>query len=396
MKTCYFDCFAGISGDMLLGAFVDAGLSPTVLEAELRKLRLEGWSLTAQKVRRGELTATKLTFQISETHHHRTWRTIREMLHSSELPDAVRQRAEAIFLRLAEVEAAVHDVAIDEVHFHEVGALDSILDIVGASVAVERLGLEKILVSPLNVGTGTVKTAHGVLPVPAPATAGLLKGAPVYSSGLEGELVTPTGAAVVSVLASSYGSIPLMRVSVIGYGAGDRNPDGYPNVLRVFVGESVEAGVGPEKTDVMVLEANIDDMNPVIGGYLIEQALAAGALDVFYTPVQMKKNRPGITVTVLSPPDRLEALCELLFAQTTSLGVRYYPVQRRVLERQFVEVTTPFGPVRMKVGWLDGRVVNAAPEYDDCQRLAREKGVPLKQVMAEAQFQYRRQQEESG
>ena len=394
MKLCYLDCFSGISGDMLLGALVDCGLDPAALEAELKKLKLAGWSLEVARVRRGELTATKLDFKIRETHHHRTWKTIRELIRGSELAPPVRERAEAIFARLAEAEARVHNVAPEEVHFHEVGAMDSILDIVGASVAVEQLGIERIAVSPLNLGGGTVKTAHGELPVPAPATAALLQGAPVYSSGAEGELVTPTGAAVVATLAKEFGPLPAMTVAAVGYGAGSNDPKGRANVLRVFLGASAEEGRA--ESSVTVLEANLDDMSPEVGGFVLEQALAAGALDVFYTPVQMKKNRPGLLLTVLCPVERAEALMQLLFEQTTTLGVRSYRAERRVLERAMETVETRLGPVRMKLARMNGRLLNVAPEYEDCQRLAREKGVPLKEVLAEAQFRYREQQKGKG
>lgn len=399
MKLCYLDCFSGISGDMLLGALVDAGLDPIALEAELKKLKLSGWSLEVARVRRGELTATKLDFKIRETHHHRTWKTIRELIRASELAAPVRERAESIFGRLAEAEGCVHNVAADEVHFHEVGAMDSILDIVGASVAVEQLGIEAIVVSPLNVGGGTVKTAHGELPVPAPATATLLRGAPVYSSGAEGELVTPTGAAVVATLAKQFGPLPAMTVAAVGYGAGTNDPKGRANVLRVFLGESAEeraAEPDSGESAVIVLEANLDDMSPEVCGFVLEQAMAAGALDVFYTPVQMKKSRPGLLLTVLCPPERAEALTHLLFEQTTTLGVRSYRAERRVLERAVETVETRLGPVRMKLARMNGRLLNVAPEYEDCQRLAREKGVPLKEVLAEAQFRYREQQKAKG
>ncbi len=395
MKLCYLDCFSGISGDMLLGALVDAGLAPAALESELRKLDLKDWSLTTERVQRGELTATKLDFKISETHHHRTWKKIRELIRASALAAPVQQRAELIFDRLAEAEAGVHGVAKDEVHFHEVGAMDSILDIVGASVAMEKLGIEKIVVSPLNLGSGSVETTHGTLPVPAPATAALLKNAPVYSTGVAAELVTPTGAAVVAALATEYGPLPRMSVSAIGYGAGSRDLKEQANVLRVFLGERLEESRAADEPTVSIIEANLDDMSPQLGGYFMEQALAAGALDVFYTPVQMKKNRPGVLLTVICPSERVEALSEMVFQQTTTIGLRIYEAQRRVLAREFVSVETPHGSVRMKVARLNGRVLNAAPEYDDCQRLAREKSVPLKQVLADAQFCFRQQHKDS-
>ena len=395
MKLCYLDCFSGISGDMLLGALVDAGFSPAALESELRKLNLKDWSLSTERVQRGGLTATKLDFKISETHHHRTWKKIRELIRASALAAPVQQRAELIFDRLAEAEAGVHGVAKDEVHFHEVGAMDSILDIVGVSVAMEKLGIEKIVVSPLNLGSGSVKTAHGTLPIPAPATAALLKNAPVYSTGVAAELVTPTGAAVVAALATEYGPLPRMSVSAIGYGAGSRDLTEQANVLRVFLGERLEESRAADEPTISIIEANLDDMSPQVGGYFMEQALAAGALDVFYTPVQMKKNRPGVLLTVICPSERVDALSELVFQQTTTIGLRIYEARRRVLAREFVSVETPHGSVRMKVARLNGRVLNAAPEYDDCQRLAREKSVPLKQVLADAQFCFRQQHKDS-
>lgn len=396
MTLCYLDCFSGISGDMLLGALVDAGLAPATLETELRKLKLPGWALLTRRVRRGELTATKLDFQISETHHHRTWKTIRDLIGASELSERVRTRAEAVFARLAEVEAGVHGVSPEDVHFHELGSLDSILDVVGISVALECLGIEELVASSLNVGAGRVETAHGTFPVPAPATAALLKGAPVYSSGVGGELVTPTGAAVVATLATGFGPLPPMTVSAVGYGAGTRDIAGQPNVLRVFLGERTSAAAVPEEPTVSVLEASLDDMSPLVGGYFMEQALAAGALDVYYTPVQMKKNRPGVVLTVLCPPERVDALSRLIFEQTTTIGLRHYQARRRTLERTLVTVETSLGPVRMKLARLNGRLLNAAPEYEDCSRLAREKDVPLKQVLAEAQFCFRQQLKESG
>ena len=273
--------------------------------------------------------------------------------------------------------------------------MDSILDIVGVSVAMEKLGIEKIVVSPLNLGSGSVKTAHGTLPVPAPATAALLKNAPVYSTGVTAELVTPTGAAVVAALAAEYGPLPRMSVSAIGYGAGSRDLKEQANVLRVFLGERLEESRAADEPTVSIIEANLDDMSPQLGGYFMEQALAAGALDVFYTPVQMKKNRPGVLLTVICPSERVEALSEMVFQQTTTIGLRIYEAQRRVLAREFVSVETPHGSVRMKVARLNGRVLNAAPEYDDCQRLAREKSVPLKQVLADAQFCFRQQHKDS-
>ncbi|MFQ5817843.1 MAG: nickel pincer cofactor biosynthesis protein LarC [Terriglobia bacterium] len=394
MTLVYLDCFSGISGDMFLGALLDAGLPAATLEAELRKLALKGWKLRTERVRRGALTATKLTFEIPEEHTHRAWAEIRELIRTSSLTPACKERAENILDCLAEVEGAIHQQPKAAVHFHELGSADTILDIVGACVGLEALGIEKIVCSPLNLGGGTVKTAHGLLPVPAPATAALLRGAPVYSSGIEAELVTPTGAAIVSTLATRFGALPPMKVSALGYGAGSRTLVEHPNVLRIFVGESAERGKTADTDSVVVLEANLDDMNPLVGGYFVEQALAAGALDVYFTPVQMKKNRPGLLLSVLCPPERVDALAELVFQQTTSIGLRSYEARRRTLERETLTVETPLGPVRMKLARLNGRVLNAAPEYEDCQRIAKEHNLPLKQVLADAHYYFRKQEGE--
>lgn len=393
MSFCYFDCFSGISGDMVLGALVDAGADLGRIEAELRKLSLTDWSLSAERVKRGALSAIKVHVETSETHHHRGLSKILSLIEGAALPARVAARATEVFKCLGEAEARVHDVPAEKIHFHEVGAVDSIVDIVGACIGFELLGIEEFACSALNVGGGRVQTAHGLLPVPAPATADLLRQAPTYSSGIERELTTPTGAALVAGLVTTFGPLPPMTVSRIGYGAGSAELPEQPNVLRLFLGERAEARPQPQEPTITVIEANLDDMSPLVGGYFLEQALAAGALDVFYTPVQMKKNRPGTVLTVLCPPERAEALCRLIFEQTTTIGVRLTDARRRVLERAFVTVETPLGEARMKVASLNGRVLNAAPEYEDCQKLARARGLPLKQVLAEVEFHYRRQKD---
>lgn len=391
MRLCYFDCFSGLSGDMLLGALVDAGADLQAIEAELRRLPVSGWSLAAEKVQRGALRATQVRVATTETHHHRGLSEIRDLIARAGLAARAAARATEVFQCLGEAEARVHGVPVEKVHFHEVGAVDAIVDIVGACVGFQLLGIEQFACSALNVGGGRVETAHGVLPVPAPATAEMLRQAPTYSTGIERELVTPTGAAVVAALVRQFGAQPSMTVSRIGYGAGSLDLKEQPNVLRLFVGESAEAARAADEPTVTVLEANLDDMSPIVGGYFMEQALAAGALDVFFTPVQMKKNRPGMVLTVICPPERADALSALIFEQTTTIGLRQYAARRRVLERELITVETPLGPVRMKLARLNGRVLNAAPEYEDCQRLAREKSVPLKQVLADAQFYFRQQ-----
>ncbi len=391
-KIAYFDCFSGASGDMILGALVDAGVEPAQLEAELRKLPVTGWSLRAEKVKRGALAATKVHVEIQETHHHRGLAKILDTVARAGLAPRAAQRASAIFQRLGEAEARIHNVPVEQVHFHEVGALDAIVDIVGSCVGFELLGIEEFACSPLNVGGGTVRAAHGVMPVPAPATVDLLRGKPTYSSGIDRELVTPTGAAIVSTLAASCGTIPPMVTEAIGYGAGSFELPEQPNVLRILVGERIARETAPWDESITIIEANLDDMNPQIYGYFAEQALAAGALDVYATPVQMKKNRPGQLVTILCRPPDAAKLTDLVFRETTTIGVRSWEARRRTLLRDSVTVETSFGAVRMKVSRLNGHVLNAAPEYEDCRRIAAQRGVPLKEVLAQAAAAFRTKQ----
>jgi uncharacterized protein (TIGR00299 family) protein len=303
----------------------------------------------------------------------------------------VKERATAIFRKLGEAEAAVHDVSLEKIHFHEVGAVDAIVDIVGACIGFEELGLEKFACSALNVGGGTAKMAHGVLPVPAPATARLLIGKPTYSNGVQKELVTPTGAAIVATLCDTFGPQPAMTVSAIGYGAGTVDLETQPNVLRIMAGELAERTGDTHSGTIRVLEANLDDMNPQIFGYLLDKALAAGALDVFGTPVQMKKSRPGTLVTILCKPEDESKFQEMLFAETTTLGVRSHLVERHALPREFVKVATRFGEVRVKLSRDSVRIQHASPEFDDCRKLAEEKNVPLHEVMEQAMLRFEEQ-----
>jgi pyridinium-3,5-bisthiocarboxylic acid mononucleotide nickel chelatase len=393
MKIAYFDCFSGISGDMVLGALVDCGCPLAEIESGLRKLELPGWKISAQRVKRGALVATHVVVESAESHHHRGYSLIAEKIVRANLPSRAAERATAIFKRLGESEAKVHDVPLEKVHFHEVGAVDSIVDIVGAAIGFDLLGIESFACSPLNVGGGTVKTAHGILPVPAPATADLLKGAPTFSNGVMRELVTPTGAAIVSTLCDKFGKQPAMRSAQIGYGAGSAEIAEQPNVLRLTIGESADANTGMWNDRVSVIEANLDDMNPQIYGYFAEKALGAGALDVYATPVQMKKNRPGMLVTILCAPSDADRLADLLFAETTTIGVRKHEAQRSVLPREMVKLETRFGAIQMKVARMNGHILNVAPEFEDCHRIAVERGVPLKEVMAEAVLVWEKQRE---
>jgi pyridinium-3,5-bisthiocarboxylic acid mononucleotide nickel chelatase len=388
MKLAYFDCFSGISGDMTLGALVDAGCDPAHLRAELCELQVPGWELCAEKVWKNGMAATYVKVKTEDQQKHRSLTAILELLKNSQLAPQVRDRASAIFQKLGQAEARVHDVPLEKIHFHEVGAVDAIVDIVGTCIGFQYLGIDRFACSPLNVGGGTVKMAHGTLPVPAPATANLLQGKPTYSNGVQRELVTPTGAAIVATLCDSFGPQPPMTVSAIGYGAATADLEGQPNVLRLMIGEAVEKVVPGFDQEIAVIEANLDDMNPQIYGYFLEKALAAGALDVFTTPVQMKKNRPGTLLTVLCQPADGSALMELIFAETTTFGVRSYRAQRRTLPRESVKVTTTYGDVRVKLSRVNGRILHVAPEYDDCRKLAVEKNVPLQQVINEALRSY--------
>jgi len=390
MKLAYLDCSSGISGDMFLAALLDAGVELDRLREEFKKIDLGPYEFTEGRVMRRGLSGNHVEIEAPGKQPHRHLSHIEKLIGDAALDGAVKQKALRVFRRLGEAEAKIHNQPIEKIHFHEVGAVDAILDIVGGCLGLAMLGNPELVCSPLNVGGGSVEAAHGSLPVPAPATAELLKGIPIYSSGVQGELVTPTGAALVSILASSFGPLPAMKVERIGYGAGTKDFPSHPNIARLMLGEKVEGaeagGAGGET--VLVIEANIDDMNPQIFGYLAEKALAVGALDVTCTPVQMKKNRPGLLVSILSEPDLENTLTRLLFEETTTIGVRITEARRKILDREVVMVETAYGAVRMKVASLDGKEVNVAPEFDDCRRLASEKSVPLKEVMLAAQEAY--------
>jgi len=399
MRQAYLDCSSGISGDMFLAAVIDAGAQLDRLFTELRKLSLGFYEFKRTRTVRGGLVGTRVDIRVPGEQPHRKLADIQGLLEAAALPEKTAGQALAVFNRLAEVEGRLHNLPPEEVHFHEVGAVDAIIDIVGTCLGLELLEVSDLVCSPLDVGSGRVEAAHGTLPVPAPATAELLKDIPVYASGVEGELVTPTGAALVSTLASGFGPLPPMKVSHIGYGAGEKDYSDHPNLARLFIGERVEAVEArpgaPGDEIVSVIEANVDDMSPQLYGYFLEQALAAGALDVTCSSTQMKKNRPGLTISILCQPERSDALSQLLFEQTTTIGVRIYEARRKVLEREQVTVETPYGPVKVKVARREGKVVNVAPEFDDCQRLAAEKSVPLKQVIVAAEAAYLHQSEKA-
>jgi uncharacterized protein (TIGR00299 family) protein len=380
MRIAYFDCPSGASGDMVLGALVDAGCPVGTLEAALARLGVEGWRLEARAVERGGLHGTQLQVRTDPARRFHSLGDMLRPIERSTLPDGVKARAAAMLERLAEAEARVHRVPVDAVHFHEVGDLDTLVDVVGAVAGLDALGVERVHVSPLPLGGGTVETAHGRLPVPAPATAELLRGFPVYDNGVAAELVTPTGAAILTTLGRP-GRLPAMTLERIGWGAGTRELP-IPNLLRVMVGQATPADAEPEEVETLVsIETTIDDMSPQLYEPLVERLLLAGALDVYLTPVVMKRSRPGTVLTALAPPELADRLAELLFRETTTIGVRWSEVRRRRLPRELVRLPTTFGPVTFKISTLAGRVVTVTPEFEEVRRIADAQGRPVREVL---------------
>ena len=376
MKVAYFDCFAGISGDMTLGALVDAGLSFAALKSELDKLSVREFTLSQRRVEKHGIAGTKIDVNAREGHVHRHLKDVLEIINNSAISASAKEKAARVFQKLAEAEAKIHGTTIEAVHFHEVGAVDAIVDVVGAIVGLELLGIEAIYASKFRFGSGHTRGAHGAMPVPVPAVVEMTKGFPTERTDIPYELVTPTGAALLTALASNIGETIQLRTESTGYGAGTRDVEQVPNLLRVEIGELVT----DTQTDTPVLlETNIDDMTPEIYGYLIDRLLEAGARDAFLTPVIMKKGRPGIQLTVLADPNKETELTELIFSETTTLGIRRLPVQRHILERRTDTVQTPYGPIRVKIADLGGKQ-RITPEYDDCARIAREQQVPILDV----------------
>jgi uncharacterized protein (TIGR00299 family) protein len=432
MRIAYLDCFSGISGDMFLAALIDAGVSPKIFEDTVAALNI-GATLEISKVNRSGITATKVDVIVNgekdpsregrtrvsdphehghphDHHHHdhhhephshdhgRSLTEIRELIRHSKISAHAKSTAISIFEKLGAAESKIHNVPIDKIHFHEVGAVDALVDIICAAVGAEALAVDEFISSPLNLGGGTVTCAHGTFPVPAPATVELLKGVPVHSSGIQAELVTPTGAAIVATLATRFSQFPEMKIEKTGYGAGTYVFPGLANVLRITIGDAGKWGAGvlaregsgseSSQDTITVLEANLDDLNPQVFGYVMDRLLEAGALDVFATPIQMKKSRPGSLLTILAKPEDAAKLTEIVFAETTTLGVRRREEQRQILARKWTTVPTRFGDVRIKIASLNGTVTSYAPEYEDCRRLASEQKVPLKTVMNEAMEAY--------
>jgi pyridinium-3,5-bisthiocarboxylic acid mononucleotide nickel chelatase len=383
MTFAFFDCFAGVAGDMVLGALLDAGGSAEALRAGLAGVPVDPFELEVTEVERGGIGATQVRVRAGRSHVIRTWAYLRGALGQADLPAPVRDRSLAVFGRLAEAEARIHRKPVDQVHFHEVGAVDAVVDVVGSALLLHDLGVTELWASPVATGTGMVRSEHGVLPVPAPAVLELLQGVPIYSGGITAELTTPTGAAILAAGVGRFTELPPMRVAAVGYGAGTRRHDELPNLLRVLLGERTDGGA--EGDSGLVLEANLDDMTPELAPWVLERLLEAGAADVWFTPIHMKKGRPGITLSVLCAPGADAAVRELLWRETSTLGVRGLPVRKWMLERRVIAVEVAGGKVRVKLGLDGGRVVNLAPEYADCARLATATGRPLKDVMARAQ-----------
>lgn len=406
MRIAYFDCFAGISGDMTLGALVDAGADFGALKRELEKLGIDEFEMSAEKVVKRGISSTDVTVHVhhhhkhenEQDHHHhhhgRSFTDIRKIIEGSGLAEAVKSKAVAIFRRLGEAEASIHGKDIEEIHFHEVGAVDAIVDIVGACVCLDLLGIEKVYASPMPTFTGMVEIAHGRFPLPAPATAEILKGVPWRKLGIEGEIVTPTGAAIITELAEDFGDAPAMITESIGYGAGKKD-FGMPNVLRVMVGTaSGRTGhISGEHTDVAMLETNIDDLSPQVYEVVMERLFAAGALDVYMAPIQMKKNRPATLLSVICNPKDVEAMSAVLFDETSTIGIRIDTRKRICLPREIVSVDTKFGSVRIKVAQREGEAANVQPEYEDCKAAAAEHQVPVKLVRDAALVAFYKKQE---
>jgi hypothetical protein len=385
MKILYFDCFSGMAGDMALGALVDAGLDPDILSRELKKLKIKGYELKTAKVMRGTLSGTKFDVIVKDSHRehsHRSLAEISKLIDESSLSSTVKENAKNIFNTIGKAESKIHGIGDKKrLHLHELGDIDSIVDIVGLAIAIDALRIDKVYSSPVSFGRTILNTKGGVLPAPSPASLEILRGVPVKASGIDSELVTPTGAGILKTLSKGFGDMPQMKVSDIGYGAGTESLSEIPNMLRVIIGESSEAY---EEDKVFVIETNIDDMNPQNFEYLFEKLLKDGALDAYTTTIQMKKSRPAFKLTVLSDRSKLERLCSIIFSETTSIGIRYYEVERFKLRREIVKVNTRYGNIKVKLSKGPDGILTVSPEYDECVKAARARGVPLKRVCEEA------------
>lgn len=398
MRTLYFDCFAGASGNMILGSLIGLGVDRDRLVEQLRLLKIPDFKIEITNVDRSGISAIHVEVKVPDEKTHRHLHHIEKIIADSPLTDSVKERAIAIFTRLAKAEAKIHGIDVKSVHFHEVGAMDAIIDVVGSCIGFDMLGIEKFACSTIHVGSGFAEMAHGKFPIPPPAVAELLKNAPIYSTEIEGELTTPTGAAIISTVCDSYGAIPEMLVEESAYGAGTREYERFPNVLRLIVGEyepqrrgGAESGIkesvlGQEQRStnnelLTFIETNIDDLSPQILGFVMERAFELGALDCWFTPIQMKKNRPATMISILCEEKDRTAMTALLYSETTTLGIRVREIERECLPREFIKVPTEFGEVDVKIGRYEGRPVNAMPEYEQVKRLAIENNVPFRKVL---------------
>lgn len=390
MKILYFDCFSGISGDMVLGAMADAGVDIEVIKKELKRLDLDGYKLRISKVKRKGIKGTKADVIVDEKKHlhHTTYKYIKRMIERSRLSKKIKEDSLKIFKNIAEAEAKIHRTSVNNVHFHEVGAVDSIVDVVGAAICINILSPDIILSSPINTGMGMVKTEHGILPVPAPATAEMLKGFPSYSSDIKFELATPTGVGIITTMAKASNTIPNMKTNAIGYGAGSKDFLDSPNLLRIMIGETTpstpllkKGGMGGfEQDSITVIESNIDDMNPQFYDHIMNRLFKEGALDVFLTPIIMKKNRPAVKITLISEIDNANNLADILLSETTSFGLRMYKTERVKLKREIKVIKTEYGNAKIKIGKRNSKIIKVVPEYEDCKRIAEEKGISIKEV----------------
>jgi len=387
MKIAYFDCFSGISGDMTVGALLDAGFKVETLEKELKKLGLPGYQLEVNKVVKKGISATQFKVKIKEERVERRFKDILIILEKSKLDEEIKNETKKIFFNIAQAESKIHQKDIEKIHFHEIGGLDSIIDITSTVIGIKALGIKEIHSSALPMGKGIVKCAHGFIPVPAPATLELLKNIPTYGGGIESEMITPTGAAIISTLAKSFGERPLMKIERTGYGAGEKEFT-LPNLLRVSIGEKI---LNDEKVkddyvsdEAMLIETNIDDMNPEFYDYIIDKLFSQGALDVFLTPIQMKKNRPAHMLSIIVYKQNLEEILEVLFSESTTLGVRLREIKRLKLDQQNFIAETKYGKIKIKIAMFKGEIKNIAPEYEDCKKMAKQHQVPLKEVYEEA------------
>ncbi len=393
-RVAFFDCFSGISGDMCLGAIIDAGVPLETLSKQLKKLPVSGYRLSSKRVKRSSLQATKVDVRIEPGHTDpavTTWKEVSKIIEMSSLPELFKRKGLSVFKTLFDAEAKVHGGTFRTVHLHEIGAVDCMIDIFGTIIGLHVLGVDEVVSSPVNLGSGIVKTTHGLLPVPAPATAAILHDYPVYSRHVRSELTTPTGAALIKELSSRHGDVPLMRVEKVGIGAGARDYKNWPNVLRLFVGTPLPPDpIGHEERGektVTVIETNIDDMNPQIYEHLIDMLFRAGSLDVSLTHLIMKKGRPGVRLTVLCDDRRKDAVMKIILRETSSIGLRYYETKRKIMEREMKYVNTEFGKVHFKISRLGNEIIKAVPEFEDCKKIARRLHIPLIEVLKKIQQQ---------